>query len=136
VAGAWGAGHGEKGRRHHGWGRGTSRHGSDGEGAPGPWVLSHGGEGSLDMGQRRLALRELRRAAAREPLRTGEEECLLACVRSWRLDDLTGAAGSPLATMDDSNLLAGCSHWCRILWPTTGRGLAVADWCCRLEKKT
>jgi hypothetical protein len=30
------------------------------------WVLSHGGEGSPDLGQRRLALRELRRAAARE----------------------------------------------------------------------
>jgi hypothetical protein len=36
--------------RHHGWGRGTSRHGSDGEGAPTPWVLGHGGEGSPDLG--------------------------------------------------------------------------------------
>jgi hypothetical protein len=54
----------------------------------------------------------------------------------WRLPDLTGRCWHSIGQDGRHFLLAGCSHWRRIWWPANGRRLAVADWCCRREKKT
>jgi hypothetical protein len=45
----------------------------------------------------------------------------------WRLADLTGRCWHSIGRDGRHFLLAGCSHWRRIWWPATGRGLAVAD---------
>ena len=55
--------------------------------------------------------------------------------RAW-LVDLTGLYWHSIGRDGRHFSLAGCSQWRRIWWLATGRGLAVVDWCYRLEKKT